>query len=146
MLAISSCLVGKKCRFDGNDSFNAELVYQLQQAGTGYIDLCPEVLGGLSVPRSPCEIVGGTGREVFEGSAQILTADGEDFTDAYIAGALDALRICKEHKVRKAYLKSRSPSCGCGEIYDGSFSKKLRKGNGVFAELLQQNGIEVVAV
>ena len=146
MIVVSSCLLGKKCRYDGNDSLNAELVHELKQSGVDYFGLCPEVLGGLSVPRTACEIVGGAGREVLEGSARILNLDGQDVTVAFVRGAADALRICKEREVTQACLKSRSPSCGYGEIHDGSFSGKLRTGNGVFAEFLKQNGVKVISV
>ena len=143
MIVVSSCLVGKKCRYNGGHSLNQAL---LDSLGEEYIDLCPEILGGLETPRNPCEIIGGEGKDVLKGTARIVDCNGADVTDKMVLGAERALEICKVHKVTKAYLKQGSPSCGFGWIYDGSFSSVARKGNGVFAELLVRSGVEVVEV
>jgi len=155
MIAISSCLLGKKCRFDGKDSLNQELVQWLAdeglEAGVDFFDLCPEVLGGLSTPRIPCEIVDAngspaTGADVLAGTAYIISRDGKDRSSQFIAGAQAALKLCQQRGVTSAYLKAKSPSCGYGQIYDGSFSRVLHVGNGVFAELLAQNNIEIKSI
>ena len=142
MIAVSSCLIGKKCRYNATDSLSQQLLEEL----VNYIDICPEVLGGLSTPRLPCEIVYGTANDVLNGNAKIRDSSGNDITSKMINGTMQALNICKDNDVTKAYLKQNSPTCGCGRIYDGSFSGKLKKGNGIFAELLLSNGIDVVAV
>lgn len=144
MKVASSCLLGKKCRYNGEHNLNSTLVQSLETSGEAYFDICPEVLAGLTVPRIPCEIVGGTGKEVLAGKAKVETADGQDLTDTFLKGAQDALRHCIEQGVEIAYLKARSPSCGYGEIYDGSFTRRIRKGNGIFAELLAQQGIKII--
>lgn len=106
--------------------------------------VCPEVDGGLGTPRPPAEIVGGDGADVLAGRAQVMTVDGADVTEAYIAGADRALVAAQRSGARAAILKARSPSCGCGAIYDGTFSRTLTPGDGVTAALLQAHGIEVV--
>ena len=143
MIVISSCLIGKKCRYDATDSINQSLLDGLNEK---YIDLCPELLGGFPVPRRSCEIVGGEGKDVLMKTAKVIDCEGIDITDKMLCGANQALNICKAEKVTKAYLKQNSPSCGCGKIYDGSFPSKIKTGNGVFAELLISNGIEVIGV
>ena len=95
--------------------------------------VCPEVLGGLPVPRMPAEIIG----------ARVLTAQGQDVTEAYQAGAAEALRIAGEYDCKIAILKARSPSCGSDRIYDGSFSGRLVDGDGIFASLLKKAGLAV---
>jgi len=143
MIVISSCLLGKKCRYNGTHSLNQALLDNLVGE---YIDVYPEVLGGLETPRPPCEIVGGEGRDVLKHIAKIVDCNGVDVTDRMLLGAERALEICKANKVTKAYLKQGSPSCGFGQIYDGSFSSVVREGNGVFAELLVRSGVRVFGV
>ena len=106
--------------------------------------VCPEVDGGLGTPRPPAEIVGGDGADVLAGRARVLTAGGADVTAAYVEGARRALRAAQEAGATRAILKTRSPSCGKGDIYDGSFSRSLRAGDGVTAALLAEHGIEVL--
>jgi uncharacterized protein YbbK (DUF523 family) len=145
-IVISSCLAGKKCRYNGGDSLNQPLLDSINEQ---YIDLCPELLGGFAVPRLPCEIVdcdGSGGRDVIAGKAKIIDIEGNDVTAKLLAGAQRALAICLRNKITKAYLKQNSPSCGFGKIYDGSFSSVLKKGNGIFTGLLLSNGIDVVGV
>ena len=142
MIAISSCLTGKKCRYNATDCLNKSLLEEL----TDYIDLCPEILGGLSTPRPPCEIISGTANDVLTGTGKITDKEGNDFTSAMVNGAMLALKICQNNSVTRVYLKQKSPTCGCGLIYDGSFSGNLKSGNGIFTELLISNDIEVIAV
>ncbi|MBE6792932.1 MAG: DUF523 domain-containing protein [Ruminococcaceae bacterium] len=129
---ISACLLGVACRYDGQ-SHPLSPIPTSNECVT-FIPVCPEQLGGLPTPRLPAEICGNA----------VIRQDGADITDAYTRGAAEALRIAKLYGCRYAVLKERSPSCGSGTIYDGSFSKTLIDGDGVTAKLLQQNGITVI--
>ena len=143
MVAVSSCLAGIVCRYNAEDIYNADLMNSI---GDDYISVCPELLAGFGVPRTPFEIVGESGESVLEGHARVIDKDSADITDAIINGVEKALQICIENGVTKVYLQRRSPTCGCGQIYDGTFSGILKPGNGVFTALLNKNGIETVAV
>ena len=143
MIVISSCIVGEKYRYNATDAYRPLLIESIEDA---FIALCPEVLAGLEVPREPCEIAGGCGEDVLRGTAQILGKNGIDTTEAMLCGANKALQICLDKGVVKAYLKSKSPTCGCGKIYDGNFTGTLKSGNGVFTALLKIQGIEIVEV
>jgi uncharacterized protein YbbK (DUF523 family) len=140
----SACLVGEKCRYDGRASEDAH-VKQLWKQGN-VMPVCPEILAGLTAPRSPCEIVGGCGDDVLSGKAIVKDADGMDQTAVFIVAAQRTLAIAISNGSQSAYLKSRSPSCGCGIIYDGSFSGKLVSGDGVTTALLKKNGIIPIEV
>ncbi len=128
---VSACLLGNSCRYDGR-SKPCDDVINLRSK-VQFVPMCPEVLGGLNIPHSASEIKDG----------RVLSSDGKDVTCAFCAGAQKALAIAKKYHCEVALLKERSPSCGCGVIYDGSFSGKLVPGNGITAELLLQNGILV---
>ena len=130
-VAISACLLGTPCRYDGG-SARCEAV--CRHARFSAVSLCPEQLGGLSTPRPPAERVG----------ARVLTVSGADVSAAYAAGAARSLKIARQAGVRLAILKSKSPMCGCGRIYDGTFLGKLVPGDGVAAALFKQEGITVV--
>ena len=131
-ILVSKCLAGFCCRYDGGNNLVPE-VRQLVEAGLA-VTVCPEELGGLPTPRIPSERIGG----------RVVNREGTDVTVAFNTGAEAALRIALEHACETAILKSRSPSCGKGCIYDGQFTGKLVSGNGVTAELFLQNGIEVL--
>lgn len=139
--AVSKCLAGIPCRYDGKANPNREIqeLYRLSLA----VAICPECLGGLGVPREPSEIVGGDGADVLDKAARVLSSDGRDVTEEFICGAYEALKICRRHHVGKAILKAKSPSCGAGEIYDGSFTGALRPGDGVTAALFKRSGIKL---
>lgn len=139
---VSACLAGRACRFDGSANPD-DSVGRLVSEGRAVL-VCPEVDGGLGTPRPPAEIVGGDGADVLAGRARVVTADGVDVTDAYVAGARRALKAAEEAGARRAILKARSPSCGKGAIYDGSFSRSVTAGDGVTAALLAAHGIEVL--
>jgi uncharacterized protein YbbK (DUF523 family) len=139
---VSACLAGRSCRFDGSANPD-DAVGRLVAEGRAVL-VCPEVDGGLGTPRPPAEIVGGDGADVLAGRARVVTAGGDDVTDAYVAGARRALKAAQEAGARRAILKARSPSCGKGDIYDGSFSRALTAGDGVTAALLAAHGIEVL--
>lgn len=136
MYLVSSCLAGVNCRYDGSNSVN-KYIAKLVKEGEA-IAVCPEQLAGLSTPRPCCEII------IDENSnKRVVSKDGKDLTKNFIEGAEKTLGIIKAAGIKKAILQSRSPSCGCGLIYDGTFSGKLIEGNGLVAELLMKNEIEV---
>ena len=138
---VSACLAGRACRFDGSSNEASE-VTRLVAEGRAIL-VCPEEDGGLGTPRPPAEIVGGDGHDVLEGRARVVTRDGQDVTEAYLEGARKALDAARAAGATKAILKARSPSCGKGAIYDGSFTRSLGVGDGVTAALLSQAGLVV---
>jgi len=138
---ISACLFGQKCRFDGKSKQLPDL--DNYKKDCKLLPVCPEVLGGLGVPRLKAWIKSGTGKDVLEGNAKVINENGEDVTDNFIKGAYKTLDLALANGVRKAILKSRSPSCGVGQVHNVD---KLVNGNGVTAELLIENGIEVIVV
>jgi uncharacterized protein YbbK (DUF523 family) len=107
------------------------------------VPVCPEVAGGLPIPRPAAEIVGGDGQDVLEGRARVRTRDGKDVTDAFLTGAELALQTALRFAIKTAVLQPRSPSCGSSQIYDGTFRGGLLTGQGVTAALLTRNGIDV---
>lgn len=129
---VSACLLGEPCRYDGR-SKPCEDVQRLREQCV-MIPVCPEILGGLPTPRIPSER---------QGDGRVVNQAGEDVTDAYRKGAEAVLKLAKQTECDGAILKERSPACGKGRIYDGSFSKNLIDGNGVCAELLLNNRIPV---
>ena len=131
-LLISACLMGVRCRYDGGRK-PLDCLDKLMDQHV-LIPVCPEVLGGLPTPRVPAERIG----------EKVITQDGRDVTANYQQGAEEALRLAKMTGCTHALLKERSPSCGCGVIYDGTFSGSLCKGDGVCGALLKANGIEVL--
>jgi len=105
------------------------------------IPVCPEQLGGAATPRPPAEILGGSGDDVLDGRARVVTDDGRDVTDVYTRGAGEVLAVARLTGATYAVLKARSPSCGVGFTYDGTFSHSLRPGSGVTASLLAREGL-----
>ncbi|AND84120.1 DUF523 domain-containing protein [Clostridium tyrobutyricum] len=144
MIIVSACLCGINTRYDGKSSLDYK-VLELLKSGKA-IPVCPEQLGGLTTPRLPCEINGGTGKDVLIGKARIVDKEGNNLTEQFVKGANEVINICKVCSIKTAILKSKSPSCGYGKIYDGSFSGNAINGNGVFAQLLIENNIEVIEV
>lgn len=132
MKIVSACLAGIKCRYDGGDKAN-EKVIELVREGEA-IPLCPEQLAGMTTPRPACELREG----------KVYTNEGIDLTSSVLKGAEEAFRTAKEFGCTEAILKAKSPTCGCGKIYDGTFSGKLIEGDGIFAGLLKKNGIKVL--
>ena len=128
---ISACLYGQKCRYDGGDN----LVESLDKIRNlcNLIPVCPEVLGGLETPRNPSEIVG----------ERVISNVGKDVTEEYTKGAEKALKTAIKNGCEFALMKAKSPSCGVGKIYDGTFSRKLIDGDGITAKLLKEHGIKV---
>ncbi len=132
-IVISACLMGEACRFDGQGKHNSELLELLKDKTL--IPVCPEVEGGLPIPRPPAEI---KGRGVFR-------KNGEDVSEAFQKGASRCTERSVAAHVSQAILKSRSPACGCGKIYDGSFSKTLIGGDGIFTQALKAAGINCIS-
>lgn len=141
MIVISGCLCGIKCKYNGEDNGNKNIIEMARKYG--FIPICPEQLGGLSTPREPSEIVVGNAKDVLRGNGKILNIKGQDVTEQFVKGAMESLKIANMFGAKVAILKSKSPSCGYGEVYDGSFKGVLKEGNGVTAELFLQNGIEI---
>ncbi len=129
--AVSACLCGFPCRYDGKSKPD-ERIKALYEEGRA-LPVCPEKLGGLTTPRTPCEIING----------RVVSSDGEDRTNEYLLGSQRVLELCKKHGIKKAVLKQNSPSCGSSHIYDGTFSGTLIEGEGCLTALLRKNGIEV---
>ena len=132
MIIVSACLAGYRCRYDGKVIPDPEIV-DLVKNGKA-IPVCPEMLGGLPCPRVPAER---------SSDGQVVTRDGRSVTAEFGCGAKETLRIAQIYACDRAILKARSPSCGKGKIYDGTFSGTVTDGNGVTAELLMQHGIIV---
>ena len=131
---VSACLAGFHCRFDCG-SKEREHIRKMVEEGEA-IAVCPEQMGGLSTPRDPSEMIGD----------KIISKTGRDVTGEFEKGAQEALKMAIMVNAKEAYLKSRSPSCGCDKIYDGTFSGNLIDGDGVFTKLLKENGIKVHSV
>ena len=141
MKLISACLCGVNCKYNGGNNLHPYYLKLLRQGD--FIPVCPEQLGGLPAPRSACEVVGGTGEDVINGHAQVRTRAGQDLTDVFLKGAQETLSIAIQTGIDGAILQSRSPSCGHGKIYDGTFTGKIINGDGVTTALLKKNGIKV---
>lgn len=141
-ILVSRCLLGHAVRYDGGAHGPISLLLQWQAEGR-VVALCPELAGGLPTPRPPAEIPGGQGAAVLDGRLPVRTVDGEDVGAAFLAGAQAALALVRQHGIRVAVLKARSPSCGNLENYDGSFSGRRVPGEGVTAALLRRAGVRV---
>jgi uncharacterized protein YbbK (DUF523 family) len=138
---LSACLAGVRCVYDGSHK-RRPLLAALHKKG-GAVLFCPEVLGGLKIPHPPSEIKGGDGAAVLRGQARVVSRDGSDVTAFFLEGAEKALALAIKKKIKRAVTKARSPSCGCGLTYDGTFTKTLIAGDGVTTALLKQSGVEV---
>ncbi len=144
MKLVSACLIGVNCNFEGKNWLNPKLLEEFEKGGL--FPVCPEVLGGLPVPRTPAEIQNGDGTDVLNGNAKVVNEKGANVTEQFVRGAQETLRIAKAIGAKEALLIEKSPSCGCGRIFDGSFSEKFVEGDGVTAALLKKNGIKVTSV
>lgn len=131
-IMVSACLLGENCKYNGGNNYSAKVAKYIE--GHEIIPVCPEVLGGLPTPRVPAEIVNGT----------VTRRGGVSVDKEFRRGAELALERAKQEKIDMAILQSRSPSCGVKQIYDGTFSNKKIKGQGVFARLLLENGFTVI--
>lgn len=142
-IVVSACLLGDRVRYDGEDNSIVHRLLDQWRSEGRLVSVCPEVSGGLTVPRPPAEIQQGDGRAVLQGEAKIATSGGTDVTEAFLKGAYYALELAQQAKCRFALLAARSPSCGNHQVYDGTFSGQLIDGSGVTAALLQANGVRV---
>ncbi|MBN4911960.1 DUF523 domain-containing protein [Staphylococcus sp. EG-SA-13] len=141
MIVISACLVGEKVRYDGNHKL--DLFYKNLIDEKKAISICPEILGGLQVPREPAEIIGGDGYDVWNDQAKVMTVTGRDVTIQFKEGAKRALSIIKDLNANTVILKSDSPSCGSTVIYDGTFTGNKKEGVGFTTALFTLNDINV---
>ncbi len=135
MYLVSACLAGLNCKYDGGNNYNKDII-ELVRKGEAIL-ICPEQLGGLATPRYPSEI------KIEDGIRKVVNSKGEDVTENYERGAEEVLELAKKLNIKKAILKARSPSCGLGLIYDGTFTKSKIAGNGITAQLLLDNGFEI---
>ncbi|QNO15716.1 DUF523 domain-containing protein [Alkalicella caledoniensis] len=142
-LLVSSCFLGNRCKYNGGHNKDERILSLSNKMRI--ISVCPEVLGGLSTPREPAEIVGGDGFSVLKGQAKVKNIKEHDVTKEFIKGAYETLKICKESNCTLALLKSNSPSCGSKKIYSGDFSGTKINGMGVTAALLTINNVKVVS-
>ncbi len=143
---VSACLCGIPCRFNGKSAKDKQMekLVRMQKA----VPICPEILGGLSIPREGVEIVQGEGKDVLfhrnqsrTGSALVISEKGDDMTPFLLRGAFASLKIAKKFKIKKAWMKQKSPSCGCGQIKKRS---RLTEGDGITVALFKREGIKVV--
>lgn len=130
-ILVSACLLGENCRYDGGNNL-IEKIKRLEEKHEIY-PFCPEVEGGAPIPRIPCEIV----------NHRVVDKEGNDLTDLFMRGAESTLRLVQKERIEAAILKQRSPSCGYGKIYDGSFSGNIIIGNGITADLLTKKGVKI---
>ena len=143
MILVSACLAGFDVKYNGSHNLNEKIKKWFED--NKVLPVCPEVLGGLSIPREPAEIVGGEGEDVLDGQAKVITTSGIDVTEQFIKGAFETLKIAQECKATMVILKERSPSCGSSMIYAGEFNGTKKQGTGVTAALLKRNGIRVLS-
>ncbi|QWB99684.1 DUF523 domain-containing protein [Mycoplasmatota bacterium] len=132
-IGVSACLLGINCKYNGKDNLNLEVLRYI--AGKEVVLICPEVMGGLSTPRIPCEI---------QANGKVLNQNNVDVTEAFNLGKHLSLTKLKENDCNQVILKDGSPSCGFLSIYDGSFTNKLIKGQGVTTKFLKDNHIQVI--
>ena len=156
-ILVSACLAGRNCKYNGKNNLN-EKILKLVDEGKAVL-VCPEQLGGLPTPRVPSEILSKRIEEIknFNNKQEkdstnikslktrVINKEGEDVTKQFTKGAEETLKIAKKYNIKKAILKSKSPSCGYGKIYDGSFSGNLIEGNGITTNLLLENGIKIMS-
>ncbi len=142
-ILVSACLVGERARYNGVAmEFDNQILKYWRNNGL-VVAICPEVAGGLPVPRPSSEIFYGDGHQVLNGHDRIVNINGQDVTQYFIEGAQKTFLLARFHKIKLAILKEGSPSCGSSYIYDGSFSKIKKSGKGVTTALLEKNGIRV---
>lgn len=130
-ILISACLLGLYCRYDGKAVHLSHIKDLMEKYHP--VPVCPEIMGGMGIPRNPCERQG----------TKVIDSSGKDVTELFETGAREALKLAKLYECKYAIMKERSPSCGYGKIYDGTFSGKQIFGNGVAAGLLAENGLSV---
>ncbi|MEJ2656082.1 MAG: DUF523 domain-containing protein [Desulfobacterales bacterium] len=140
---ISACLLGDPVRYNGTAKIFEDHILNLWTKDGRLVPFCPEVAGGLPIPRPRAEIFNGDGYTVLDGRTGVININGQDVTNCFLAGAYKALELARFYKINIAVFKEGSPSCGSNHIYDGSFSGIKKPGKGVAAALLEKNGIRV---
>lgn len=140
-ILVSACLLGEHVRYNGIQILYTSTVLEKWRQEGRLISFCAEIAGGLPVPRPAAEIVGGDGVTVINGNAKVINIKGKNVTKYFIAGARKALETARMHGITIAVLKENSPSCGSSYIYDGNFSGRRKRGQGVTTALLKRNGI-----
>ena len=143
-ILISACLLGENTRYNGivKPVTDPRIIRWFSEGLL--VSFCPEISGGLNVPRPPAEIINGSGGSVWEGKASVFNSQRKDVTRSFVLGAFMTLETCRKHNIKLAVLKDGSPSCGSSYIYDGSFSGKKISGMGITTSLLIRNGIMIV--
>ncbi len=141
VILISACLKGFACRYNGDSFLLPELETVLSDCQV--FPCCPELMGGLAIPRPPAEIRGGDGRKVIAGEAKVVNQLGGECTGEFLKGAYATLKLCEEIKPEVVLFKAHSPSCGVGRIYDGSFRGRFISGDGVTTALLRETGVQI---
>jgi len=135
MYIVSACLLGVNCRYDGQNNYN-EKIYKLFKKYKLF-PVCPEVLGGMEIPRNPCEI------KIIDNKEKVFDINGNERTNEFQIGARKVLDIAKLINIDGAILMDRSPSCGVNKIYDGTFNNNLINGTGITTKLLKDNDFKV---
>jgi uncharacterized protein YbbK (DUF523 family) len=145
MLLVSRCLIGDKCRYNGEGKPNQAVIDFLSglQIGRDYLLICPETSGGLPIPRKAGEISNGSAQDVWNGKAKVLNPDGDDYTPGFLQGARLACEIAKKSNAVAALLKEKSPSCGVRFVHDGSFGGGILPGMGVTSLALSKLGVQI---
>ncbi|MGO1629188.1 MAG: DUF523 domain-containing protein [Microbacterium sp.] len=144
LVLVSSCLAGVPCRYDGRARSDPSVVAAVQVGRA--LPACAEQLGGLPTPRPPAELAGGGGQDVLAGTARIVTNEGKDVTEPFVAEAQAVAQLAAQNGVTHAILQARSLSCGCGTIYDDTHNGKLVDGDGIVAAVLKRKGITITAI
>jgi len=139
-IIISACLLGRECRYNGGHS----KLSKLDSLDVEFIPICPEEAGNLGTPRPSSELKS-SAKEVVKGTGKIVTISGVDVTAQFLEGSKKELLKLKQSNAKIAVLKSRSPSCGYGQVYDGSFTGNLCKGNGIFSQMCEDEGVKVIS-
>ena len=142
MILASACLTGEKCRYNGEHRLHP-VIAEINKKGK-VVAVCPEVMGGLGIPRLGCEITGADAQAVIDSKAKVLNLAGDDITEAVLRGCCKALDVVKKNNIKLAVLKDKSVCCGVDTIYDGSFQSSLVNGKGILTLLLEREGIKVI--
>ena len=139
-IIISACLLGPKCRYDGGNS----QISELDHLDLDFIPVCPEEAGELGIPRPPAELTE-FAKDVVEGRGKIINKNGDNVTQQFLDGSKKEISKLKSSNAQIAILKSRSPSCGYGQVYEGTFTGNLCKGNGIFSQICEDEGVKVIS-
>lgn len=139
-ILVSACLLGIDCKYSGKNNKNEKLLEFLK--GKDIIPICPEQLGGLKTPRQMAELKS-SAKEIIENKGIVITKDNKDVTKEFLKGGYEILKYLELFDIEKAILKEGSPSCGSNFVYDGSFSSKKIKGQGITAYLLEKEGVKL---